>query len=282
MSVRQKWIIGLFVLVNVVILGVIGLLLVLNMAQPETPTQTALQEATLPPTATVVPSPTFTRTPIVTRTPKPTQTLVVQGTPILLPPPPTLAPRILANGWQQYVFARDGFEFSTPPEWLYLDLTTDDREILLSEFLHENPRLDQAIGPQARRAAAEGIKFLAFDLQGDAALASITVSFSELPEHVSSRLIAQQLMFNVQQLSTLERAPVERIVKLEAGSVSVVEYAVKLNDPNMVNAVAVTQQYIFVHEQDLCIVALSTLEDYDQEYSAVFDQMSNSFHWLDK
>jgi hypothetical protein len=107
---------------------------------------------TIIPTASVSPSSLPTFTPPPTRTPVPSPTTAA-----------SVATRVLADGSTEFIDSEAGYRLVLPPQWLVLDLGSEDMEQALGEAAELNPQFGLLITAFGTMAS-QGMRLMAFEL----------------------------------------------------------------------------------------------------------------------
>jgi hypothetical protein len=110
------------------------------------------------PSPTLIPAPVASPSPLPTFTPPPTRTPVPSPTTAA-----SIATRVLADGSTEFIDTEAGYRLVLPPQWLVLDLGSEDMEQALGQAAELNPQFGPLITAFGAMAS-QGMRLMAFEL----------------------------------------------------------------------------------------------------------------------
>jgi hypothetical protein len=282
LTIVQIAILAILGAITCLIFGVAGTLL-LDRRDSATPTvvagelQTPRATAPLLPTRTSTPAPTPTFTP----TPIPTPTS---------PSAPALVPTwVLKPGWTSHEYTDDGFSIALPDTWVQMDMGAKTVESALAPVKKyypdfEMPHLEAKSIADIR---ADGIRLLAFDTESKSGrVASVNVFLQSLSGFLpggkiqdkdKTRLLDTTVKAIMQgQAEQGEEMLYHQRITLPVGEAE--EFHITETDEIGPQVIV---QYLFLHQEALCMVTFSAASELLTAYTPIFDEIIHSFRWME-
>lgn len=276
----------------------VGLFLVACSSEPEVDVDATVAAAlsatqTAVPTATAVP-PTDTPIPTDTPTPVPTDTAVPTDTPAPTDTPESTATAIpepgiietpLESGDVLYEVTTEGFSFTLPPEWVVLDLTTDDFAAMMGAVGEQNDSLSFLSTEYAQALIASGMRFYALNTSPDSLDSGNPISINVISEELPFELTVEEYAaFAVGQLEKI--FDLEGQIEQTAVTVGKMESVQLVYTAQIVNAVGIpieslNTQYVFIRDGRAYFVTLGVLTELADQYLESVREAAETFRFLD-
>lgn len=237
-----------------------------------------------PPTATPIP-PTPTELPTATPMPTPTST----PNPTATPTPPAAASEedtvyIITereDGWQTYENFEYGFSLDLPPNWVVLDMTSDNLSELFEFAIETNPDFGEFFTPEMLTSLMNsGVKLYALDggIDGFATGMASNLNFllSELPISLS---LDDYIELNIAQLTSMFGEDLqleEERMTIDGIDAAKFSYVIALNNPDGESVQVHYEQYLFlIGKMQYVLTCVSADATYTQN-SILFGQIIDS------
>ncbi len=202
-----------------------------------------------------------------------------------VPASPTAAPTpTLDPAWTLHESEADGFAIALPTEWRPIELDAKTLDASLEAAVGQSPELKFMLEGQARNLIASGVKFFAFDLGAESIESGMTtnVNIIKIPlgAEVALDFYVDLNLGQLEGLSSVEKPVLHKRVKVMAGDAEQLRYGMTVNTPNGNLTLALTQYLVIVGE-DAYVITLTTSADQAEGYSAVFEQIGQSFRVME-
>jgi hypothetical protein len=256
MSSRQRWILLLLALANILFLCcVIEAALILVTTPPnQDPLQSALDTFSLPP-----PSSTSN-----------------EG----FAPTPTLE-----AGWKLYAASTDTFAISLPASWKQIPLNETTVAAALNAVGQKNPEFANALGAQ-NSSAAPLVKFMAVDTSLDGMVGTFSTNLNVLhrtqPIDAPLEVYIPITLKALQDLPYVGRPILHARIQTLAGEAEEFRYANTLKLLTNENVRTANRQYLIVHGRELYIISCSAPLGQESKYAPIFAKIAASFRWTAK
>ncbi len=226
------------------------------------------------------PTPTPTPTPTSTPTATPTST----PTPTFTPTPEAPAGATIPEGWTLYEVDDEGYAIALPPNWEQIDIDPETLEASINAVADQNPELAGFLENQAAILTTQNISFFGFDLSKGSAFSdfvtNINIIVQPLEAEITMDFMLAMTVPMLENLFELEQEIDQEIVTLSSGEAGRLQYGFEVAGGNGQVQVIITQ-YIFIIDQSMYTLTLSTKTDEIQDREPVFEQIANSFHLID-
>lgn len=226
------------------------------------------------PTPTPTPTPTHTPTATPTSTPTPTFT----------PTPEAPAGAVLPEGWTLYEIEDEGYAIALPPDWEQIDVDPETLEASINAVADQNPELAGFLENQAAILATQDISFFGFDLSKGSAYSDFVTNVNIIVQHleaaISMDFMLEMSVPMLENLFELEEEVDQEIINLSAGEAGRLQYGFDVEGVNG-NVEVVITQYIFIIDESMYTLTLSTKAEEIQDREAIFEQIVDSFHLID-
>lgn len=260
--------------ITCIIFGVAGILL-LDRLDSSTPDSVAVEAQTPRATARLPP----TRTPTLPPTPTPASTSIPTSV-------PTSAP-VQNSGWTLYEYPGDKFSIALPDTWVQLDMEAKTVEAALAPIREYYPDFEMPYLETKGMAGirADGIKLLAFDTETRTErVANVNVFLQSLDEFVldgrtQNKDEAEVLDAVVQAVLQGNVQQGEEMLEHQRITLPIGE-AEKITETDEVGSQVIVQ-YLFVHQEALCMVTFSSTSDLLKAYTPAFEKIIHSFRWIE-
>ncbi len=249
------------------------------------------------PTPTPVPTPTFTWTPTPVPTSTPTPTSTPSPTPTFTPTPiqvsgldkdaqPLLNPAEteIPSNWVWFESQAFNFRIAYPPDWLALDLTSEDWEKILTGV--ESEDVKSLLNEQARRmiesqtAALITAAIPEEGVEGQPFVSNLNVLRIEIPTDISQDALIQQIVANLKRLQGLRLESMNR-GQIRGYPAVAVLYTYPLRDKDgYTYPVVGWQVYVRATSDRLYILTFTTLASSFGERITTFARMAGSFQLI--
>jgi hypothetical protein len=185
------------------------------------------------------------------------------------------------NGWPLYEQSGDGFALALPPEWVALELNAAIVDKTLDEGFRANPDF-QAMGQQIRQQIAAGIKFMGVDKASARSGLAANVNVMKLPleKDASLQTTIDEILGELNSMTTLEKPIVHERVTLKAGEGERIRYVLSVNRPDGQPARAALIQYVLAPGKDVYALTCTTTAEQLDQYRQTFDNIAQSFRVL--
>ena len=238
-------------------------------------TQTAEPTATPLPTDTPTPEPTATNTPIPTDTPTPAPTETPVPTDTLEPtatatPASSLVETELESGDILYEQTDAGFSIVLSPDWLVIDLSSDDFSQMLGMVGGQNESLSFFTEEYFQQIVASGIRFYALNENVESLSSPVPMSINVLTQEGDLGLSLEEFMTvntaqfaNFFDLTSEIEQEVMMLGDMEVGRIS---YTVNLVTALGIESEVANTQYLVLTDDGFYIVTLGMGVELVEEY----------------
>ena len=256
MSSRQRWILLLLALANILFLCcVIEVALVLVTTPPnQDPLQSALDNLPLAPSS----STSFAA-------PAPTPTLEA--------------------GWKLYAVPADMFALALPPRWKQVPLDETSVAAALDAVGQKNPEFANALGAPDS-SAAPLVKFMAIDTALDSMVGTFSTNINVFhrtqPIQAPLEVYIPITLKALQDLPFVGRPILHGRMQTLAGEAEEFRYTNTLKLLTDENVTTANRQYLIVHGRELYIISCSTPLSQESKYAPTFAKIAASFRWTGK
>ncbi len=255
MSSRQRWVLLLLALANILFLCcVIEAALVLVTTPPtQDPLQSALGSLALAPSSTPITA---------------------------LASTPTLEP-----GWKLYAASTDPFAIALPPSWKQIPLNETTVAAALDAVGQKNPEFANALGAQ-NSSAAPFVKFMAVDPSLDGMVGTFSTNINVLhrtqPIDAPLEVYIPITLKALQDLPYVGRPILHTRMQTLAGEAEEFRYTNTIKLLTDENVRTANRQYLIVRGRELYIISCSAPINQENTYAPIFAKIAASFRWVGK
>jgi hypothetical protein len=256
MSSRQRWILLLLALANILFLCcVIEAALVLLTTPPhQDPLQPALDAFQFAPPSSA---------PMAARQPTPT----------------------LEPGWKLYAVPTDSFALALPPSWKQISLDQTSVAAALDAVGQKNPEFANALGAPDS-SAAPLVKFMAVDTALDGMVGTFSTNINVFhrtqPIQAPLEVYIPITLKALQDLPYIGRPILHTRMQTLAGEAEEFRYTNTLKLLTDEDVTTANRQYLIVHGRQLYIISCSAPLSRESKYAPVFAKIAASFRWTGK
>ncbi len=274
MNLRQRSIVLVLVLLNVLIIGIVWLVVAdeyISLQFPGMPEVTVAGESLNPENAGSDQPP---QAPLALNV----VPGAVVGNNVMIRPLDGLP------GWTYYENANEGYGIGVPPNWQALDLDPNKLNSTLEAIRKKNPGVAADLEAQGKNLMSAGFKLFAYDvstaLPAQPFLTNMNLITDPLTEPLSLDQYVQGSLKQLHKLKTLSEPVGNRSLQLNAGPAVELNYRLLVvnarGEPLMINSM----QYIWLRGQNAYILTLTTTDSQAAGYAETFQKAAENVFWL--